>query len=133
MRRSGKRCKALNRYGEPCRSPLPGRDGFCHLHRAAGTSSRIGRIGRLASVEAKRRRREEIRLREIELAAEKTVRMAELRAAEEHLAASQERLRERRVLVREMVLTSKARTRSRVGREFEAERQALAEEADRLY
>ena len=98
----GKRCRALNAAGEPCRAPTV-RNGFCHLHRTADRAKEVGRLGGLASVEARRRKRERVEARKVELAAARTLALAQLEREEE-----------------------------RVARAFEAKRQALRAEAERL-
>jgi hypothetical protein len=128
---NGRRCKAVNSLGEPCRSPVV-RNGSCDVHRREGRAQELGRKGGLASAEARRRKREAIRLRKVELAAAKAAALHELHAAEERLRAGQERLRKRREEFRAEVITVETTRRERIARKLETQRRALQREATRL-
>jgi hypothetical protein len=58
-----RRCRAKNRAGAPCRSPVVGDDGLCAVHSGRVDMREVGRLGGLASAEVRLERARHVRER----------------------------------------------------------------------
>jgi hypothetical protein len=58
-----RRCRARNRAGAPCRSPVVGDDGLCAVHSGRVNMREVGRLGGLASAEVRLERAKHVRER----------------------------------------------------------------------